>query len=141
MIEIPGGPAIPDEEISFEFTRSGGAGGQHVNKVATRAVLVFDLDRSPSLSDEQKERIRSRLGRRVSAEGILRVAASTWRSQSANREEAIRRFVALLEGALARRKRRRATAPTAASRRKRLGEKRRRAEVKRGRKGSGNEGD
>ncbi len=141
MIEIPGGPTIPDEEIGFEFTRSGGAGGQHVNKVATRAVLVFDLDRSSALSDDQKARIRSRLGRRVSAEGLLRVAASTSRSQSANREEALRRFVALLEGALARRKRRRATAPTAASRARRLGDKRRRAEVKRGRKGPPNGGD
>lgn len=141
MIEIPGGPSIPDEEISFEFTRSGGAGGQHVNKVATRAVLVFDLDRSPSFSAEQKERIRSRLGRRVSAEGILRVAASTSRSQSANREEAIRRFAALLGTALARRKRRRATAPTAASRARRLAEKRSRADVKRGRKGPPRDGD
>jgi ribosome-associated protein len=141
MIEIPGGPAIPDEEISFEFTRSGGAGGQHVNKVETRAVLVFDLARSRSLTEDQKERIRSRLGRRVNAEGILRVAASTSRSQSANREEALRRFVALFEAALARRKRRRATAPTAASRARRLDDKRRRAEVKRGRKGSADGGD
>lgn len=136
MIEIPGGPAIPEAEVGFEFTRSGGAGGQHVNKVSTRAVLVFDVTGSPSLSDEEKERIRSRLGRRVSAEGILRVAASSSRSQSANRDEALRRFVRLLAGAFTRRKARRPTSPSAASRKRRLEEKRRRSRVKSGRKGS-----
>jgi ribosome-associated protein len=134
MISIPGGPDLPEAEIGFEFTRSGGAGGQHVNKVATRAVLVFDVAGSPSLTEEQKERIRRRLGRRVSAQGILRVSASSSRSQSANREEALRRFVRLLEGAFARRKARRATAPSTAARRRRLDEKRRRSTVKSGRK-------
>lgn len=139
MIEIPGGPSIPDGEIAFEFTRSGGAGGQHVNKVSTRAVLVFDVAGSPTLSDAQKERIRTRLGRRVNAEGVLRVSASSSRSQSANREEALRRFVVLLAGALARRKARRPSAPTAASRRRRLEDKRQRSRVKRNRKGSAGE--
>lgn len=141
MIEIPGGPTIAEEEVSFEFTRSGGAGGQHVNKVATRAVLVFDLAGSPSLTDEQKAAIRARLGRRVSASGVLRVAASASRSQSANREEALRRFVRLLAAALARRKARRATAPTRASLKRRLAEKKRRGEVKRDRKPPGGNGD
>ena len=141
MIEIPGGPTIAEEEVSFEFTRSGGAGGQHVNKVATRAVLVFDLAGSPSLTDEQKAAIRARLGRRVSASGVLRVAASASRSQSANREEALRRFVRLLAAALSRRKARRATAPTRSSRKRRLAEKKRRGEVKRDRKPPAGNGD
>lgn len=133
MIQIPGGPSLRDEEIRFEFTRSGGAGGQHVNKVATRAVLVFDVNGSSSLDEEQKETIRRRLGRRVSASGILRIVAASSRSQIANREEALRRFVRILAEALRPRKKRRPTKPTPASRARRLGEKRRRSEVKRGR--------
>lgn len=139
MIEIPGGPAIPESEVTFEFTRSGGAGGQHVNKTSTRAVLVFDVVGSPSLSDDQKDRIRSRLGRRMSAEGILRVGVSSSRSQSANREEAVRRFARLLAGALARKKARRPTAPSAAVRRRRLEDKHRRSRVKRERRGPSGE--
>jgi ribosome-associated protein len=134
MIEIPGGPSIPEEEISFEFTRSGGAGGQHVNKVSTRAVLVFDVVASPSLTEEQKATIRQRLGKRVNAAGVLRVGASASRSQSSNRDQALRRFVDLLGEALSRPKNRRPTAPSRSSRARRLDEKRKRGEVKRGRR-------
>jgi ribosome-associated protein len=133
MLEIGGGLAIPQEELRFTASRSGGPGGQNVNKVSTRVTLWFDVAGSPSLTAEQRSLIRSRLATRISREGMLRVVSQQTRSQAANREAAVDRFVALLRGALARpRPRAKGRIPEAA-RRERLEEKRRRARIKRGR--------
>lgn len=102
MIDVPGGPSIPEEEIDFAVSRAGGPGGQHVNTTATRVELRFDVAGSPSLDPAQRARILDRLHTRISREGILRVVASRERSQRANRDAAIARFVELLAGALAR---------------------------------------
>ncbi|HEX6849793.1 MAG TPA: alternative ribosome rescue aminoacyl-tRNA hydrolase ArfB [Candidatus Polarisedimenticolaceae bacterium] len=102
MIDVPGGPSIPEEEIDFAVSRAGGPGGQHVNTTATRVELRFDVAGSPSLDPAQRARILDRLRTRISREGILRVVASRERSQRANRDAAIARFVELLAGALAR---------------------------------------
>lgn len=102
MIEIPGGPSIPEEQLEFGVSRAGGPGGQHVNTTATRVELRFDVASSPSLDPAQRARILERLRTRISREGILRVVASKERSQRANRDAAIARFVELLAGALAR---------------------------------------
>ncbi len=130
-LEIPGGPTIPGEELDYETSRSSGPGGQHVNKVETRVTVRFDLAGSVALSDEQKERVRSRLAGRITREGVLRVAAQKHRSQSANRDEARARLASLLAEAIRPRRRRRKTRPSAASRRRRLENKRRRSDVKR----------
>lgn len=130
VIEIPGGPSIPEGEVVFTATRGGGPGGQHVNKVATRITLSFDLGASPSLTEAQKSRIRERLGKRVSSAGILRVTASASRSQAVNREAALARFVRLLARALEEEAERRPTRPSRAAKRKRLDEKKRRGQVK-----------
>jgi len=122
--------SIPGEEISFRTSRSSGPGGQHVNKVETRVTLLFDVLSSPSLSEEQKRRITSRLQTRVSKAGVLRVVAQKHRSQSANREEARERFAGLLREVLRRDPPRKATRPTTAAKSRRLEEKRRRGRRK-----------
>jgi ribosome-associated protein len=130
-LQIPGGPAIPEDELTFTASRSGGPGGQHVNKVSSRITLLWDLEASPSLTPEQKETVRRRLRRRISDAGVLRLSVSDSRSQAANRKLAIVRFLELLAAALAPRKARRPTRPTTGSREKRLTQKKTRSRVKR----------
>jgi ribosome-associated protein len=133
MIEIDATLSIPEHELTFATSRSGGPGGQHVNKVSTRVTLYFDVARSPSLDDERRGRILRRLATRISKEGVLRVVCQQHRSQAANREEAVARFVELLREALARRTPRRATKVPRGEKRRRVEDKRRRKSVKQGR--------
>ena len=130
-LEIPGGPAIPEEELTFTASRSGGPGGQHVNKVSSRITLLWNLAASPSLTPQQKEILHRRLRRRISDEGVLRLSVSDSRSQAANRKLAVERFLELLGEALRPRAPRHATRPTAGSRQKRLTEKKGRSRIKR----------
>jgi ribosome-associated protein len=131
MIEIHARLSIPDEEVVFAASRSGGPGGQHVNKVSTRVTLRFDVAASSALTAAQKARIRERLATRISREGVLRVVCGRHRSQAANRAEATERFAELLRGALRRRTKRKATRVPRDEKRRRLETKRRRGELKR----------
>ena len=130
MIEISPGLSIPLHELAFEVSTATGPGWQHVNRSRTRVTLVFDLERSTSLTSGQKERIRTRLRTRLDRAGRMRVRCGRHRSQAANREETKRRFAGLIRDALRRRRKRVATGPTAAERRRRLEIKRRRARLK-----------
>jgi len=122
--------AVPLAELEFRFSRSGGPGGQHVNRSATRVELLFDVAGSPSLSEEQRQRALARLAGRLDSEGILRVVAESERSQFRNRQEAVERFQTLLRQALhVPRRRRRTQVPRWAKERRRA-EKRRRSEIK-----------
>ncbi len=125
---------IPKSELRFRFARSGGPGGQNVNKVETRVELLFDVTNSPSLRDDQRQTIIAHLKSRVDTEGILHVIAQASRSQWKNREDAVERFADLLRSALKPRKKRVATKTTRAAKEKRLESKKRRGEVKRMRK-------
>lgn len=125
--------SIPSSELRFRFSRSSGPGGQHVQKSSTRVELLFDVRNSPSLTEEQKQRLLGRLGGYVDSSGTLHLVSQSGRSQWRNREEVVARFQALLQRALASRKRRRATRPSAAARERRLREKRHRSEIKKGR--------
>ena len=136
MIEINERIAIPDDEIQYSATRSGGPGGQGVNTTSSRVELTFDLLGSPSLGDREKELAARRLGNRLDKAGVLRLVAQTERSQLTNKRIALERFVELLRAALApppppRKK----TRPTFSSRLRRLDAKRRRGEIKSGRRG------
>ena len=121
---------IPDQELSFTFSRSSGPGGQHVNKVNSRVTLWFDLEASPSLSDRQKARLRQRLATRINKEGRLWLVAFASRSQHANREAALVRFANLLSDALDEDRPRFATKIPRASRQNRLDAKKHRANIK-----------
>jgi ribosome-associated protein len=115
---------IPEASLTFRFSTSPGPGGQNVNKLNTRVTLWFDLEGCPRLTRGEKERIRLRLGRRISATGRLRIVSSRFRTQASNRRAAVERFYDLLADALRPRKVRKATGPTASSVRRRLAEKR-----------------
>jgi ribosome-associated protein len=127
------GVELPEHELGFAFSRSSGPGGQNVNRVETRVTLRFDVDRSPSLTEGQKRRLHAKLASRIGKDGVLRVAAQRHRSREANRKAAIERFVELVAAALRQRRPRRPTRVPPAERRQRVRDKRRRAELKRGR--------
>lgn len=96
MIYINEQLSIADHEVWFTASRSGGAGGQNVNKVNSKVTLWFDLAHSPSLNDDQRRLLKARLGHRLSQEGILQIHSQEHRSQLVNRQEALERFVVIL---------------------------------------------
>jgi ribosome-associated protein len=123
--------SIPMSEIEFRTSRSSGPGGQNVNKLETRVELLYDVERSSSLTDEQRDLLFSRLKSNIDKEGVLRVVSQESRSQWKNKQEAIEKFVQLLRDALKPRKIRRKTTATPHSREKRLMEKKCVSEKKR----------
>ena len=122
---------IDESQLTFTFSRSGGPGGQNLNKVNTRATLLFDLAGSSVFDRGEKQRIRARLGGRITKDGRIRVVSMRHRTQLANRRAATERFYELLAAALSRPKPRRPTAVPARSRRERLKDKRKQGERKR----------
>ncbi|MBN1886299.1 MAG: aminoacyl-tRNA hydrolase [Candidatus Krumholzibacteriota bacterium] len=123
--------SIPDDELRFRFSRSSGPGGQNVNKVATRVTLLFDVEESPSLGEEDRRRIMARLATRIGKDGCLRVVSQRHRTQRANREAAVERFAELLGEALHREKSRRPTRPSRSAREARIRDKKKRSRLKR----------
>jgi ribosome-associated protein len=128
------GIEIQERELAWEFVRASGPGGQNVNKVATAVKLSFAIDRSPSLSEAVKRRLRSLAGRRVSNEGVLTIDARRFRTQEANRRDALERLLQLLRQAAVVPRVRRPTRPGAAAKARRLDEKKRHAALKRARR-------
>jgi len=133
-IRIGPGLSIPASELQFQFSRSGGPGGQNVNKVSSRVVVLFDVRNSPSLTEGRKEKITAVLKSRIGTDGILRLTAQESRSQWRNRERVVQTFMALVEKALRPEKKRIRTKVSAAVREKRLETKKRRAGKKERRK-------
>jgi ribosome-associated protein len=131
MIRINDTLAIPDEEVAFVTSRSGGPGGQNVNKLETRVTLRFDLAASPSLTEEQKARLGERLATRITRAGILHVTAQKHRTQGANRDAALERFAELVGEALREEAPRKKTRMSRAAKARRVEEKRRHSERKR----------
>ena len=130
MIKIKDGILLGEDELSFTFSRSSKPGGQNVNKISSRVTLLFDVANSPSLFAEHKHQITTRLRTRVNKHGVLRVVAQRHRSQAANREAAIERFVELLQETLKPVKSRKKTRISLAARKRRLNEKRSRSRLK-----------
>jgi ribosome-associated protein len=122
---------IPDEELGFATSRSSGPGGQNVNKVNTRVTVLFNVQESATLSSEQRELLRERLGGRISNQGVLRVVSQRHRTQLANRDAAVERLVELLRQALTEAPERIPAAVPRQAKERRLEEKRHRADVKR----------
>jgi len=119
--------SVPLDQLEWRFSRSGGPGGQHVNKTETRVELRFDVDSAQCLGPRQRARLKDKLG------PVVRVVASDTRSQARNRELALERLQEKLRGALASEKKRKPTKRTRASKERRLADKRKRSDVKRAR--------
>ena len=130
-LHITDAVSVPRAELDFRASRSGGPGGQHVNTSSTRVELVWDVDNSPSLTEQQRGRIMEKLSNRINAEGHLLLADSGSRSQHQNREAVVERFIQIVAQALHVPKRRKRTRPPKAAKERRLKAKKQRSEVKR----------
>jgi ribosome-associated protein len=131
MIHITGDLFIDEKDLTWDFVRSSGPGGQNVNKVSTAVQLRFDVTNSPSLPDDVKQRLVKLAGRRMTKDGELIIDARQYRYQERNRQDALSRLVDLIEKATKKHKPRRKTAPSLGSKVKRLETKRQQGEKKR----------
>ena len=133
MIRITDNLFVPESELTFTASRSGGPGGQNVNKVSSRVTLSFDVVNSSALSEEQKRMILVKLAGRINKDGLLRVVSQRTRSQELNRADVLERFVDLLRRALTPKRPRIETRTPARARERRLDKKKKRTAIKEGR--------
>ena len=122
--------SIPESELNLRFDTSGGPGGQHANRSATRVTLLFDVANSPSLDDDSRARLLENLGSHLDKKGVFRVQVHDTRSQKQNREIAESRFMILLADALAEAKERIKTQPSTAASEKQKAEKKKHSQRK-----------
>lgn len=130
MLFVSENLTIPRSELSFRTTRSGGPGGQNVNKLETRVELEFNVHRSAVLSEDQRNAILENLKSRIDARGVLRIVSQQSRSQWTNRKLALEKLAWLLRQALKPKKNRKATTPPSHAHEKRLRLKKQRGEKK-----------
>jgi ribosome-associated protein len=121
---------IPEDKLVFKYSRSGGPGGQNVNKVNTRVTVFFDVAKCGTFSDDQKRRILERLSTRADKNGVIRVVCQRYRTQKANRQGAVERLREMVSASLATRLVRKKTKVPGYAREKRLEAKRRRSMLK-----------
>ena len=129
-VKITARLSIPENEIYYTASRSSGPGGQNINKVSTRITLWFDVLKSPSLSEEAKQHILSKLPTRINKSGVLWVNAQQTRSQAGNRELALQRFIELIEQAVTKPRFRKKTRIPRRVQEERIAKKKRRSRLK-----------
>ncbi len=134
MIRITDDIWIDPDEMHMDFVRASGPGGQNVNKVATAVQLRFDVAGSPSLPEDVRQRLVQQIGSRLTNQGVLIIQARGFRTQERNRQDAVDRLVDIIRGATTPPKPRRKTRPSKRSVQRRLNTKRRRSNIKRGRR-------
>jgi ribosome-associated protein len=130
MLEINDDLELSEEYLQFQYSRSGGPGGQNVNKLSTRVTLLYDITGCTDLTDDQKSLIQNRLSTRINKDGVLRVTCQKYRSQKANRDEAIERFIKIIADALTIKPARTKTSIPKSAKRKRLQSKKQRGKLK-----------
>ncbi len=140
MLEINAHLRLPDGELTWTFVRAGGPGGQNVNKVASKAVLRWNLAASASLPEDIKARLRARQANRITADGELILTSQRHRDQERNRQDCLDKLREMIAEAAKRPKTRRRTKPTRGSKERRLQAKKRRAATKAGRRGGAEHG-
>lgn len=137
LIKIAPNIEIPRSDLTFRTARSGGPGGQHVNTADTKVILSYDIANSAVLQEAltaaKFERVKERLAHKLDKDGILQVTCQETRSQLSNKEIAVERFVAILEGALVEPKKRKKTKPSRAAKERRLQAKKKRGNLKKDR--------
>ncbi|MDA1194490.1 MAG: alternative ribosome rescue aminoacyl-tRNA hydrolase ArfB [Planctomycetota bacterium] len=138
-IRITARVTVPGHECALSYARSGGPGGQHVNKTSSKVLLRWSLERTSALTEVQRERARAKLASRLTEDGELLITSERHREQSSNVEDALEKFAATLRAALHIERPRKATKPTRASKKRRVESKRRRSDVKRKRQRPGRE--
>jgi ribosome-associated protein len=126
---------IPAGELAFSFARSGGPGGQNVNKVASKAELRWNPTTSAALGADDRVWLLERLANKLTGDGTLIVTSTATRDQTKNRDDAVAKLVLIVRAALDRPKQRRPTRVSRGAKRRRVADKRHRAEIKRNRRG------
>lgn len=126
--------SIIQKELTYKTTRSSGAGGQHVNKVASKVVLSFDIEGSDGLSDDEKLRIQNKLRSRISQGNVLSLACEESRSQFRNKQLVTKRFFETIESSLKKDKKRKPTHPSKNAIKRAKVAKQRKSEIKKLRK-------
>ncbi|RLV60575.1 aminoacyl-tRNA hydrolase [Parashewanella curva] len=129
MIQISARVHIPESEVEWQFVRASGTGGQHVNKVSTAAVLIFDIKAS-SLPEYYQQRLLSKADHRITKSGKIIIKAQSTRSQDDNRQQALAMFIELVKSVTVVQKKRIATKPTRSSQTKRMDKKKQRGQTK-----------
>jgi ribosome-associated protein len=127
MLEVNDRIRIPDDEFSWMFVRSSGPGGQNVNKVASKAVLRWNVNASPSVPDDVKARLGQQQRRRITGDGDLLLTSQRYRDQERNRLDCLEKLTEMLRAATVIPKARRKTKPSRGAKERRLAEKRRRS--------------